>query len=172
MTALDWVLLAGLCGSLLVGAWRGLVFEVMSLVGWVAAFLAAQVLAAPVAEVLPLPSLPVRAGQAVAFGLVFVVVAFVGGLLASALRRLLGAVGLRPVDRALGAFFGIGRALIIGLAVALLVALTPWRHSATWQTATGARWLSAALASVSPWLPGRLAQAASNQAPDDERRPL
>jgi membrane protein required for colicin V production len=35
----DWVLLTVLALSLLLGAWRGLVFEVLSVLGWVAAFL-------------------------------------------------------------------------------------------------------------------------------------
>ena len=38
----DWTLLAVLALSVAVGLWRGLVFELMSLVGWFAAYLAAQ----------------------------------------------------------------------------------------------------------------------------------
>ena len=33
MAALDWIFAAVLLASMLVGAWRGLVFEVLSLVG-------------------------------------------------------------------------------------------------------------------------------------------
>ena len=42
MAALDWVLLVVFLGSILIGAWRGLVFEVLSLVSWVLAFFAAR----------------------------------------------------------------------------------------------------------------------------------
>ena len=38
----DGVLLAVLVVSLLVGLWRGLVFELMSLLGWVVAYVAAR----------------------------------------------------------------------------------------------------------------------------------
>ena len=38
----DWALLAVLALSIAVGLWRGLVFEVLSLVGWVGAYIAAQ----------------------------------------------------------------------------------------------------------------------------------
>ena len=38
----DWVLLAVAAASVLVGLWRGFVFEVLSLAGWVAAWFAAQ----------------------------------------------------------------------------------------------------------------------------------
>ena len=45
MAVLDWVFLAVLVASLLVGAWRGLVYEVFSVVSWIAAFVLAQWLA-------------------------------------------------------------------------------------------------------------------------------
>ena len=35
MTALDWIVLAVFALSMLVGAWRGLVYEVLSLLGWI-----------------------------------------------------------------------------------------------------------------------------------------
>lgn len=38
----DWALLAVLLASVIVGLVRGLVFEVLSLLGWVAAYIAAQ----------------------------------------------------------------------------------------------------------------------------------
>lgn len=42
MALLDWGLLAVLALSMLLGAWRGLVFEVLSLAGWVLAFVVAR----------------------------------------------------------------------------------------------------------------------------------
>ena len=38
MTTLDWIFVAVLLGSMLLGAWRGLVYEVLSLLGWIVAF--------------------------------------------------------------------------------------------------------------------------------------
>ncbi len=43
LTAVDWILLAVLGLSMLLGLWRGLVQEVLSLAGWVAAFFVAQI---------------------------------------------------------------------------------------------------------------------------------
>lgn len=54
MTATDWFLLAVLGASLLLGAWRGLVFELMSMLGWVAAFVLAQWWAPELAPRLPM----------------------------------------------------------------------------------------------------------------------
>ena len=42
MAMLDWIFLAVLLASMLIGAWRGLVFEVLSALGWLVAFMAAQ----------------------------------------------------------------------------------------------------------------------------------
>ena len=54
MTATDWFLLAVLGASLLLGAWRGLVYELMSMLGWIAAFVLAQWWAPEVALRLPM----------------------------------------------------------------------------------------------------------------------
>ena len=48
--------MAVLLASLLLGAWRGLVYEVMSVVGWVVAFILAQVFAGSLAQHLPMES--------------------------------------------------------------------------------------------------------------------
>ena len=42
MASTDWILVAVLAASMLLGAWRGLVYEVLSVTGWIAAFLLAQ----------------------------------------------------------------------------------------------------------------------------------
>ena len=49
MALLDWIAVALIGVSMLFGLVRGLVFEVISLIGWVAAFIAAQWLASDVA---------------------------------------------------------------------------------------------------------------------------
>ncbi|MCC7151784.1 MAG: CvpA family protein, partial [Rubrivivax sp.] len=45
LSGIDWALLAVLVLSVVVGLWRGLVFELMSLAGWVVAWVGAQFLA-------------------------------------------------------------------------------------------------------------------------------
>ena len=49
MAVLDGVLLGILLVSMLLGAWRGLVFELFSLIGWVAGFFIARLFAPDVA---------------------------------------------------------------------------------------------------------------------------
>ena len=107
MVTTDWILLGVLALSMLVGAWRGLVYEVLSVLGWVLAFYAAQWLAPQVASMLPLQSVSQSVRYAAGFALVFIASIFTWGLVVFLIRKLVDSVGLRPVDRTLGAAFGL-----------------------------------------------------------------
>ncbi|MEW6465630.1 MAG: CvpA family protein, partial [Pseudomonadota bacterium] len=73
---LDWVLLAVLVVSLLLGAWRGLVYEMLTCAGWVAAFFLAQWWASDLAVRLPLGSASAALRHAVAFVAIFILGVF------------------------------------------------------------------------------------------------
>lgn len=143
--------------SMLVGAFRGLVYEVISLAGWIAAFVCAQWFAADVAAWLPFGEPQATWRYAAGFVLVFVGVAFGVGLVASLMRRLITAVGLRPIDRLLGAVFGVARAVVALLVLAVVVHLLALSGSAWWQTSQSAAVLNAALQALKPALPEKLA---------------
>lgn len=153
MTTLDWILLALVLLSLLVGAWRGLVFELLSVLGWIAAFFVAQWSAPMVAVRLPADALAEPVRYAAAFVVCFVVAAFSAGLLASLLRKLVSAVGLRPVDRLLGAAFGLVRGLVLLLALTVVVEMTQLKVAPWWQGSVAAPWLSLTLVGLKPVLP-------------------
>ncbi len=153
MTALDWILAAALLFSLLLGAWRGLVYEVLSLLGWVASFYAAQWLAPQAQAWLPAWSSSETARYAAAFVLVLIAALFIAGLLAALVRKGVNAIGLRPVDRALGAAFGVLRGLVLLLAAAAAVNLTALKSSAWWRESSGAGMLTTALESLTSLLP-------------------
>jgi len=74
-------------------------------------------------------------------------------LLAWITRKLIEAIGLRPVDRTLGAAFGLVRGLVLLLALAVVMDMTPMKSSPWWQTSTGAGLLSTALKGLRPVLP-------------------
>ena len=153
MATLDWVFVAVLLASMLVGAWRGLVFEVLSVLGWLAAFVVAQWFASDMAEYLPLGQLQGAARYAAGFVVVFVLAVFAFGFVAWLGKNLVEATGLRPVDRTLGALFGVVRALVVGLVVAVVVQLTPLQKGVWWQESHSAVLLSAALKELKPALP-------------------
>ena len=103
IATVDLLLLLVLLISVVIGAWRGLLYEVLSVIGWVAAFVLAQWWAVAVGEWLPLGEAAEPLRYAAGFALVFVAVAFAAGLLAWLVKKLVESVGLRPVDRTLGA---------------------------------------------------------------------
>jgi membrane protein required for colicin V production len=158
MLWIDWTLLAVLLLSALLGVWRGLVYEVMSVAAWVAAFVLAQAYASQAAAWLPLQGFTVPLQLAAGFAVVFMVSAFVGGLVAWLVRHVVESVGLRPVDRVLGAAFGLLRGLLILLGVAVVVSMTPLQQHNGWQASRGAGLLSATLHHIKPLLPTPVAR--------------
>jgi membrane protein required for colicin V production len=153
MATLDWVVLALLGVSLLVGALRGLVYEVLSVLSWIAAFVLAQWLGPEVATLLPMSGAAEPLRYAAGFALVFIVAVFAGSLLAWLTKKLVEAVGLRPADRALGAMFGLVRGLVLVLALAVVVNLTALKASGWWVESVTAGVSTAALRGLKPVLP-------------------
>ena len=153
MAALDWIFLGVLAASLLIGAWRGLVFEVLSLFGWVVSFFVAQWFAQDVANWLPMGESAGGLRYAAGFVIVFIASVFAFGFLTSLAKKLIDAIGLRPADRALGAVFGLLRGVVLLLAVAVVAGLTPMGAAAWWQESQAAPILAEVLQRLKPVLP-------------------
>ncbi|RYX88899.1 MAG: CvpA family protein [Comamonadaceae bacterium] len=158
MAAVDWIFVAVLALSLLIGAWRGLVYEVLSLLGWAVSFYVAQWFAPVVAEHLPMTTVSEPVRYAAAFVLLFIVSVFVAGLLSVLVKKLIEAIGLRPVDRTLGALFGLVRGVILLLVAAVVMNMTTLHEAEWWQESKGAPVLAAALHGLKPLLPEQFAR--------------
>lgn len=158
MAAVDWILLGVLVFSMALGAWRGLVYEVLSVLGWAVSFYLAQWFAPQVATWLPLQSASDPVRYAAAFVLVFIAAVFAAGLLAFLLKKLVEAIGLRPVDRTLGAAFGVLRGVILLLAATVVIDMTALKSSDWWQESKGAVALTATLKGLKPMLPEQFAK--------------
>ena len=100
LAALDWVLLAVVAASLVLGAWRGLV-------AWLA-------------------------------------------------KKLIEAVGLRPVDRVLGAVFGVVRAGVLVLVLGVVAQLTPVGEAAWWTGSHSGARIAEVVKDLRPALPEKL----------------
>lgn len=120
MNLADGVILLIIVASALIGTWRGFVREAFSLATWVAAFIVASLFSPGMDSLLAahIPTPSVR--LAVAFGTLFVLTLFVGGLLNRLLVELIRMTGLTGTDRALGTVFGVLRGVLL---VVVLVAL-------------------------------------------------
>lgn len=153
MSSTDWILLALLAASMLLGALRGLVYEVLSVMGWIAAFLLAQWFAPAVSEKLPMQGSGETLRFAAAFVLVFIASVFAAGLISALMKKLISAVGLRPVDRILGAIFGAFRGLILLLALSVVVHMTGLHESEWWLESKGGPMLMTLLKGLRPMLP-------------------
>jgi membrane protein required for colicin V production len=158
MAMLDWVFLAMLAASFLLGAWRGLVYEVLSVASWIAAFIVAQWLAPDAAALLPVQRAPEAGRYAVGFVVVFATVVCAGALLAWLTKKLVDSVGLRPVDRTLGAAFGLVRGAVLMMALAVVINMSPARDAQWWTQSKGAEVSLAALKGLKPVLPERFGQ--------------
>lgn len=158
MTVFDYAVLAIVAASILLGAWRGLVSEVLALAAWVVALLAGRALAPEMAPVfgewLQEPALR----YAAAFIAIVVAVLVAAALLRLALSKLLRAIGLGPLDRFLGAVFGVARGVLVVLLCVLIGGLTALPQQAWWRQAWLAPPLETAVLAAKPWLPAAVAK--------------
>jgi membrane protein required for colicin V production len=142
--------------SALVGVMRGLVLEVLSLLGWVVSYVVAQMLAPVVSSIIPIGAPGSALNHAAALIVSFIAVMIVWTLLVKLIRALLHATPLQMVDRVLGAGFGLLRGGVIVLLIATVVMLTPMSRARAWQQSLGAAWLAQALYAFKPMLPESL----------------
>jgi membrane protein required for colicin V production len=158
MTWLDYAVLGVVSVSIVWGAWRGLVREVISLAGWVMAFLAANLFAGPLGETLPQSISRPELRVLVAYVGVFIATLLVSKLFGLLLSKLVQAVGLGGLDRAMGALFGLARGALIVMAFALVAGLTTLPASTAWKQSASGHWLVACAQALKPWLPPAFAE--------------
>ena len=156
MTIFDYLVLFVLATSVLISTMRGLIKEILSLVSWVVAFLLAQWLALDAARHLPMSGANEPVRYAAGFLLVFVAVVVIGGLVAVVVKKLTAAVGLSPVDRTLGALFGVLRGVLLLLLATVVVQMTPIKDSSVWRESVGVHLADALITSLKPVLPTEL----------------
>jgi membrane protein required for colicin V production len=158
MTWLDYAVIGVFAVSLVLGAWRGIVREVISILGWVIAFLAANLFAGPLGPVMPqaIPSPELRV--AVAYVAIFVASLIVTSLVGLLLSKIVGAVGLGGLDRMLGALFGAVRGVLIVLAAAVVAGLTSAPRESYWRDSVSGPLLAQAAVALKPLLPQTLAE--------------
>lgn len=154
--ALSWVDLAFvalLLLSALLGLWRGLVFEVLSLAGWVIAYFGAPYAAPYIAAWLPQEKMGPSLLHVVSLVLAFLLILVIWGLAAKLVRALIHATPLSIVDRLLGGGFGLLRGALLALLLVVIVSMTPVVKSTTWQASVLAPKLQDLLQAMRPVLP-------------------
>ena len=133
MNWVDVVIAGVLAVSVLIGLWRGLVAEVLSLAIWVGSIWVAWAfgprMAALFEHSIRAPELRLLAG----YGVCLVAVLIVGALVKAVFQRLVAGSGLSGPDRALGVLFGFGRGVLLVALMVFLLGLTPVTREPWWR---------------------------------------
>jgi membrane protein required for colicin V production len=158
MTGFDYVALGIVGLSLLFGLWRGVVGEIIALVAWVLAIIAALQFGATVGSMafagLADPALRTLAGCVVIFVGVLVIMA----VFRMVVRSMVKALGLSVSDRILGMVFGLARGVLVCMVLVGLGGMTSAPTQSWWRGATLAAPLETAVLVAKPWLPDDLAK--------------
>lgn len=154
VTGFDYTVIAIVVMSMLLGMWRGIIYEVLALLGWLSAFLIARWLAADVAAMLPALITVADIRTAIAYVILFITTLFLSSSIAWFVSKAITKLGnLGWTVWVLGALFGIARGTILVLVLVLIAGLTSWPKDPIWREATLSKPLqNLALASL-VWLP-------------------
>lgn len=136
MTALDWVLLAIVGLSALLGLLRGVVGMAMSLAAWLLAGVVAYLFGGDIGRSLlsdgELGWGEYLGGYAIGFFAVWMIV----GLLGLVVRRLVHSAGLSGPDRMFGLALGVLRGVFFASVLVLMLGLTNLPRGRAWQDST------------------------------------
>jgi membrane protein required for colicin V production len=113
LTAVDWVIIVVLAVSTLLSLWRGFVREALSLAGWVAAFLVANLFVDQMASLLAGTIDNITGRYVAAYAILFVATLIMATFATYVAGQLVKATGLSVLDRVLGTVFGFARGIII-----------------------------------------------------------
>jgi membrane protein required for colicin V production len=149
VTSLDWVIVGILALSCLVGIWRGLMREIFSLAGWIAAVVLSLRYAVTLGLYLPGDiNWPVLR-TTIAVAIILIVCLFTAAALGWLVHKFIAAAKLSGTDRMLGALFGLLRGVLIIFAAVYFTSRTAFAQQPAWRDAwllppfdAGVRWLA------------------------------
>jgi membrane protein required for colicin V production len=158
VTSFDYAVIAIVLLSALVGWWRGFMYELFSLIGWLAAYIVARTFSAEL-----LPYVPAAVGEhnaraAVAFAALFIATLIVGALFAWFLARLAKFAGLSGMDGKFGAIFGMLRGCLVVIALVWLGGLSDLPQLPFWRNALSSKPLQEAALYAQDYLPEKPAK--------------
>jgi membrane protein required for colicin V production len=119
LAVVDIVFLVIVVLSCMMGVFRGLIKEALSLVTWIGAILIGAWFHGPLSDLMAglIDNTTIR--NISAFSILFVLTIFVGTIASNMMQKLMRTIGLGTADRTLGAVFGLLR----GLAILVLILL-------------------------------------------------
>ena len=158
MTAFVIAVVVVIALSALIGLWRGVIREVFALAAWVAALVSMFLFGSKLGSMLPFaqdtPWLRTLAGYALVFIGVFIVLSIAGFLFS----KVVNAIGLSFVDRALGMMFGVVRGALIVVMLVFVAGATTLPQMSWWRDSVTAKPLATMAAILRSKLPDDLAK--------------
>lgn len=152
MTGFDIAVIVVIALSALLGWWRGLMYELFSLIGWIAAYVVARTFSAQVLPYVPdLGNDSIR--SSLAFAALFISTLIVGAIAAWLLAKLARFAGLGGMDGKFGAMFGVVRGVLIVLALVWLGGLTNLPQQEFWRDAWSSKPLQQAALYAKDYVP-------------------
>ncbi len=158
MTAFDYTILLIVGLSIGLGCWRGFVYELLSITGWIAAYFVARIFALDIIKYVPDFVSPNSTKTAVAYVCLFVGTLFLSGIVAWALSKMVKIAGMGLVDVVVGGIFGLLRGMLLVLILVLLAGLTSLPKKPFWRNAWSSEHLQAVALFTKDFLPENVAK--------------
>ncbi len=129
----DIVVIAIIGISVLIGLFRGLIKETISLATWILALWVGLTYGEKLASLLPFSVGSQTVQSLIGIVILFIIVILVGGIVNYLIGQLVDRTGLSGTDRMLGIIFGVLRGGLIVAALVLLAMLTNLPNEPWWQ---------------------------------------
>lgn len=135
MTVFDYAVIIIVGLSIVIGISRGLIQEVLSILGWFAALYVAKTYAKSAVSFMP-DSIPGdELKMLAAFLLLFIATLFITGMVAKLAASMFSSIGLGWLNNVLGAGFGFLRGVLIAGVIVFLAGFTKIPEDSRWQGA-------------------------------------
>ncbi|MGV8933403.1 MAG: CvpA family protein [Gallionellaceae bacterium] len=162
MTQFDYIILVIIVLSVLLGWWRGLVYEVLSLLSWITAYFVARSWVTEFVPYMPSALESETLRIAASFVFLFITTLILCGIAAWALYKLIKSFGLDwRTDGVSGAIFGFFRGLMVVLLLVLVAGLSKLPQTSFWHDALLSKPLQNVALLVKDFLPEDMAKRVS-----------
>jgi membrane protein required for colicin V production len=158
MTIFDYIVLIIIGLSVILSVMRGMIREVLAIVGLVAAFYVGITYTNQLLPMMPI-DIPNDALRVLAaFLVLFLATLLLATLLGIALSAIFKKAGLGWLNRFLGALFGVARGLLIVCVIVFLAGLTDIPKDSRWRNAMFSAPIEALVLSSLSWVPESIAK--------------
>src|SRR5262245_37624729 len=128
----DLIIIGVISLSIIIGIFRGLIKESISLATWISAIVLAVIYAASLSVHMTFTKVPFIKNLT-AFLIIFIGIIFIGAIFNYSISSLVRKTIFSVPDRALGSFFGLFRGVVLIGILTLLAGLTPFPEEKWWK---------------------------------------